>query len=503
MKKKLNYRTYIATALIGSAILTSCSKQLDLTPYDKIDLNNSFESVSDAANWDLGMYGTLRGNVYGEYMQTTDIQSDMLNATLNYGNNYGGTQRWTWTSSDYYIQDNWSGFYYGITNANLMIQNFYKIPTSSATEVSELQQYKGDAYLARAYYYSQLVLRFCKPYNASTASTDLGLPIVTTYDYNHLSSNWPSRGTVADAYNLILSDLDSATTLLSDVDGSKGSHYFTADAALALQARVKLYMNDYSGAKTASEKLINAGEYPLYSNAVDLQSMWKNDASNEDIVQLNAKNPNEVPNVNDAYLGFSSGTLKYIPLYIPSQWVVDEYASNDFRRNIYVAKLPVSLQGSGAKDSLWLVNKFPGNPSLFTGTYTNYEQAPKLFRIAEQYLIDAEASYALGSEADALKSLNALRISRGLASISATGTALRDSVRTERLRELAFEGFRIDDLKRWNLPLQRHDPQTNSSLMTGAQYTTLSKTAGDNMFVWGIPTNDIKVNTKLVQNPGW
>jgi starch-binding outer membrane protein, SusD/RagB family len=38
-----------------------------------------------------------------------------------------------------------------------------------------------------------------------------------------------------------------------------------------------------------------------------------------------------------------------------------------------------------------VINKYPGNPALFTAASTNYQHKPKVFRVAEMYLIAAEA----------------------------------------------------------------------------------------------------------------
>ena len=153
------------------------------------------------------------------------------------------------------------------------------------------------------------------------------------------------------------------------------------------------------------------------------------------------------------------------------------------------------------------VNKYPGNPALFTTATTNYAHKPKIFRIAEMYLINAEAAAQIsGSEATALSSLNAIRTARGLTALTGlTGTNLLNAVKEERTRELMFEGNRIDDLKRWKLGFERKTPQNINIIVTGADYNQKVVAAGDNKFVWGIPTNDITTNPAIAnqQNPGW
>ena len=154
-----------------------------------------------------------------------------------------------------------------------------------------------------------------------------------------------------------------------------------------------------------------------------------------------------------------------------------------------------------------MVNKFPGNPALFTSATTNYEQAPKLFRLAEMYLILAEAQFHTTPGA-ALTTISDLEVARGLDPISGTGLAgdaLLQEIKDERFRELAFEGFRLDDLKRWHEGFKRRDPQNIDIINVGADFDKKSVDADDDKFTWGIPQNDITVNPNLKgqQNPGW
>lgn len=485
-----------------AALAASCTKNLDKTPYSSIALSESFQTVKDAKTWNTGLYSSLRGRVYGIYTYTTDVQADELNATLDYGNRNGAPHRWDFTSDDYSIRDIWAGYYSGINNANIQINGFSQITPSGTTETSDLNRYKGDAYMARAFYYHQLIQLFAKPYEPATAATDLGVPLVTVYDV----TNQPARATVKAVYDQILSDLAQAKTLLSGVAGAQGSSRFTKDAVTALEARVRLNMQDWTGAKAAADALISSGTYPLITTQAAYTAYWATDTKTESILQLQVIAPSELANTNSIYLGYIPATKRYTPDFIPSQWVVDKYAATDIRKSAYFAQLPVTIQGSNY-DNIWLVNKYPGNPTLFTGANTNYENAPKVFRIAEMYLISAEAGARSGDAtamADGLVKLNALRTARGIPVLTGlTGTALFDAVKDERLRELAFEGFRLLDLKRWHEGFTRHAPQNTAMLTNGAPYYTLSIAANDNKFVWGLPTNDITINKNLQQNAGW
>ena len=252
-------------------IIASCNKsQLSLNPSNEIALNQSFQQTSDAQKWDAGMYASLRGNTYGQYIMATDIQADQLNATTDYGNNYGGQHTWAgFNDDDSYIASQWSSYYSALASVNAAIAGYAKIQDTTAAGRSSLNQYLGDAYLFRAYYYHQLVLRWAKAYSPTTASSDLGVPLVLVYDV----SLKPARATVAQVYAQILSDIGTARGLLGGVSGSAGSNVFSKDAAIALEARVKLCMHDWAGAKAAADSLITSGTYPLVTNSTDFTNI--------------------------------------------------------------------------------------------------------------------------------------------------------------------------------------------------------------------------------------
>ncbi|HEU0226497.1 MAG TPA: RagB/SusD family nutrient uptake outer membrane protein [Arachidicoccus soli] len=488
-----------------SILVASCSKQLNKTPFDSISKEQSFKSVKDAKNWDVGLYATLRGNVYGIFTFSTDVQADQLNASLDYGNRNGFPHKWDgFLSDDYTIRDVWSGYYYAIANINVALAGFQEIKPENAADSLNLKHYTGDEYLARAYYYFELVQRWAKSYNPSSATQDLGVPLIIKYELNGL----PARATVDAVYKQILSDISMAKTMLADVAGSLGSSKFNVDVAYALEARVKLNMQDWQGAYAAANQLISSGRYPLVTTQGGLDSMWHYDAPNETIMQLYVSAPSELANTNNIYIGYNSGNNSYDPDFIPSQWVVDMFPSNDFRLNTYFMKDSVLIQGA-KYGNIYLVNKYPGNPALYTSASTNYEQAPKIFRIGEMYLIAAEAEANIGgaSESIALSLLNTLRMHRGytVALTGLAGASLKQAVMDERFRELAFEGFRLDDLKRWNMGFTRKDPQNINIIVTGADFNTKTVAAGADKFVWGIPANDMTINPNLKgeQNPGW
>jgi hypothetical protein len=499
--KKIFNKNLIAFASILT--LASCEKKLDLYPYNSIELSQSFQTIKDATTWNNGLYADLRGRVYGSYNISQDVQADQLNATLDFGNRNGNPHRWgsSFLADDGALSGAWAGYYGAIRNVNMTIAGFEKIKTNSAAELATLTKVKGDAFLARAYYYSELILRFAKAYEPATAATDLGVPLVLEYDLEAR----PARATVKQVYDQILVDIGKAKTNLATTPGLSGSTKFNIDVAVALEARVRLYMQDWAGAMAAANTIITANKYPLLNSAANLDRMWTNDLATEVIYNCAVVRQTEAANTNSIYLGFNGATSKFVPDFIPTVNFVNLFAATDSRRQVYLKQVPVIIQGINYPN-MWVVNKFPGNPALFTGTFTNYQQAPKVFRSAEQFLIFAEAANKLGGANDALAltALNTLRVARGLSALTGvSGATLTTEIRNERTRELAFEGFRLFDLKRWGLGFNRGTPQTLGAINVGSNYNTINIAANDPQFVWGIPTYDININANLVQNPGW
>lgn len=492
-----NIKIGLITGVAMLSVFTSC-KKLDLFPVDRIEKTQSFKTVADAKAWNVGLYSSLRARSAGAYLISQEVQADQLNASLEYGNRNGGPHRWDFLADDGAFSTPWSGYYSSIANVNSAIEGFAAITPTNATETADFNRYKADNYLARAYYYHQLVLRFAKAYNPATAATDLGVPVLTKFDV----TAEPARNTVKQVYDQIIADINTAKPLLTSVAGVQGSSKFTIDVLTALEARVKLSMQDWAGAYTAANTLIAANKYPLTTTAAAFKALWHTDGKQEAIMQVFVSNPNELlgSTYGTILLGYNAGNQRFTPDFIPSQWVIDKFDAADIRKATYFEAKPVTIQGLNY--TLTLVNKYPGNPALFTGN-TNYQHAPKLFTIGEMYLIAAEAAFRQPNEGNALAALNALRTARGLTAVSSTGAALLQDIKDERFRELAFDGSRLWDLKRWGEGITRSNPQNINTINVGPLFNTFTTPATNPKFVWAIPTREVTTNPNAVQNPGW
>ena len=505
----------IITLVVAPLFFTGCFN-LDQQPYEDLSQANSFKTVQDAQSWVNGMYGKLRTNIYGSAMYATDLQADFLNMALRDGTNETITnfQNWTlFTVNNAATATIWQRYFGAIQNINIGLEG---IPTITIpqenyrTDAAQIKHNMGELYLARAYYYTYLLTHYCPTDEASA----YGLPLLSGPTIN----NFPNRSTVGQTYDFILADIAQAETRLSDVTGALGSEKFTKDAVAALKARVLLYRGKWAEAYVAATSIIGS-RYSLVSSSSDLEKVWKDDDTAESIVQLYAKydvgNTAELPSANDVYLGYQREwnyslrrfEIKYLPKAIPTQDFVNLYNDSDYRKSIYIKKLFANY-GSATFNDLYLVNKYPDNPLLKqtpNGSST-YMHRPKVFRIAEIYLIAAEAAYKNGDQTNAKTYLDRLRTARGIGSV--TYTDLWTEIQNERNRELAFEGFRMADIKRWNLGVVRGTPQNLSAIVSDPadQYYQLNIPAGNYKMVWPLSPSDIlyeQGRANWQQNPGW
>lgn len=490
----MKIRIKISTIILSVGMLALSSCNLDEYPHDSLVANTAWQSVSDAGNFRTGLYSSFKACTSGKYTYLTDDQADEFNATSGFGNREGDMYTWTFTSSQYDIVDIYENNYYCINQCDELIDNIDNIKTTSSSDSIKLANYKGEAYLIRAICYHTLAIRFAKDYEPSSATTDLGLPLILHYD----PTVKPSRSTLQQTYDQIQSDIANARKYLSTV-GAANYHYFTTDVIDAFQARVDLYEHKYSDAVTLAQNVI--AKYPLDTDESSLASMWLNDASNEVLFSV-FQSSSEQGNDYSPYLNYSTGSSTFQPDFVPTKWVIDLYSNNDIRKSAYFVNAPMTSLSVTASD-VYLLDKYPGNPALKTSQYQYYNME-KLFRAGEAYLIAAEASYEGGNASQAVTFLNELKTARhaDLVSTTLSGDALFSEIKNEWTREFIGEGKRLDNLKRWHEGFTRHDPQDPSVLIsaTGAGYGDLSVDASNKRFIWEFPSNDLQANKNLVGN---
>lgn len=487
--------------LIASLLFTACD--LDRDPTAEIPQDGSITKVSDVEKYKNGTYALLRNALRPSSdmgFVGAEVQADLFHATSTFGNRYGIMHLWAHNAATYELTYQWQNSYSTIANINFVFDNLEKVEVKDADDQALLDEYLGQLHFLRAYVYSDLAERYAKDYRKANVDTDYGLPLVLTFNYN----DRPERASLEKTYSQILADLKSAEEKLANYAGKPNSNEATIDAVYALKARVSLAMGNWSDASLYADKVISNTNFKLEDSEGALKGMWANDESSEFIFQLFADGGAEAANSITTFTGYSTGDKIYKPDYVPSQTVIDLYEDDDYRKNGYLLKETVrTAAGTDYKD-IYLLNKYP-----FTKNYSasgNNHHMPVVFRLAELYLIKAEAYYndEKKSDADVLAVLNELREARNASQLSGlSGEDLFNELKNERIRELIGEGFRLNDLKRWGQGINRGTAQNADILASGTVEFTAE--ANDNLFLWGIPANDIRTNPNLAgqQNAGY
>lgn len=491
---------YLITALGLGWGFASCD--LDLTP-DTDVAGSDAAALIYVEGLRNGIYNQLTTASGYDYMRYPDYYTDLFNETVNSGNRGGYFSRWLLNATDQDVNEVWSNYYSIVVSVNYAIMRAEEAAAKHPDHAEQLDFYKGELHLIRAYVFHQLALRFCEDYEPAEAASQLGIPTPTSYD----PAAKHNRGTLDQTYRQILDDIAAAEKSV-DTPGAADSPYVTVDAITALKAQVALQMHKYGDAIDYARSLY--GAYPLIASRSDMEKMWMQDTSSETIFQLSLTSTT-LPLVDNTTYDYTSGTWNsagyfiYSPAYVPEQWVCDLFDTNkDYRYGPCIEASHIKEIANGTNTAGWLLVKLTGNRNLFTSpTVLTYKNMPKIFRVAEMYLIEAEAQYRLGG--DALAPLNALRAARGLDAVSSTGDALFKDIQDESVREFIGEGRRLFDLKRWHQGIAR-DGQTvcKDFLSGGTSIYELSVDASNNKWVWPVPQEELHNNSNFgEQNKGY
>ncbi len=461
---------YIAYLLAAVMMTSSCKKDLDQQPTDTFSESNAFLTMDDiqlGANGAFGRYGTYANDMY-----VSALVSD--EAKLGADNSGQGaiTYRYQYASDNTSGGDvigGWGGYYTIIDQVNRILP---KIPVVTGTPEQEPRRniIKGQMLALRAIAHFGLLQSYCKNYDPADTR---GVPVMLVSD--PLAK--PARNTMAEVMGQIEADLIEAKTLLPAVTSADFSDtVMNRINVAAYQARIALYKRDYDKAITYSTEVISSGIKPLVSGP-QFQAIWTDDTDNEILFKIRYETSAAIGS-----LWTTTGGNVYIA---PSDKLIASYDASDIRLATYIG-----TNGSGNK----YVNKF------FESSRGGRVVHMKACRTAEMYLIRAEAHAKkaapdLTAGAADLNALRAQRISGYIDATFATATELINAVMEERFKELAFEGFRLYDLKRNNLPVQR--------LASDASAAWQTLDAGNFRFVLPIPNDEMLANPNMVQNDGY
>jgi hypothetical protein len=516
-------------AAAGAMLVTGCQKDLlNTVPNDRISTDIFWKTDNDA---------TLATNAIYTYMAETpdhfmgwDNMSDIIftnptgpvEAAIKQGQYDGLNSR---------IAADWTTYYAGIRGANSFMTHVDEVQTTNTALISRL---KGEVRALRAYFYMKL------------ASLWGDVPLVTK-ELSLAESEKVSRTPVNEVWDFVSNELDTAASLLPVKQTDLGR--ITKGAALAIKARAMLYAGRYDAAATAANAVITSGTYKLYPTYKTLFS-YAAENNSEDIL--------DVQFLADVYPSNMFQVLAPRSVNANSKWVptkamVDLYqmknglpisdpASGYDPANPYTNRDPrLSYSIFVPKDTLPNGKIFNSLPSSTTGDavgssfvvsptgwnvkkYVNKEDVSKpadgginimLIRYAEVLLTYAESMIEQNKlDASVYTAINLVRqrsdVNMPAIAAGQTQDQLRQIVRNERTVELAFEGMRYMDIRRWKiagtvmpgnvygLTYKDSDGSLKTVVVPG-----WNQTWDDKEYLWPVPQKERDLNKNLSQNPGW
>jgi hypothetical protein len=469
------YKSIITGLASISLLLTACNKQLDLKPTDDIDPTKAFQNLTDINGGLLGGYNAL--NYYSSIFYTTRITDEVMLPSENSTGSGVATYRWQYDGA--FEHDAWFDNYKAIDRVNRVLAAIDDIPLKPGEDPGLKAQYKGELLAIRAYCHFELIRNFASGYQADS----LGVPYM---EVSEIST--PERLSFSATMAKINTDLVAAKDLIPA--GFDDNTRITRLAVSAIQARVALYEKNWDNAITyATEAIIGL---PLVSRT-NFPKMWHEGADGEMIWKLKrVSSDDETPLGNlytqASFLDDPAGSRVY---YAASYELTNLFnKANDIRFSSYIVVDPGRVTAGKTPN---VVIKYTTDNE----DNRNLVDIP-LFRTGEMYLIRSEAYAEKNNVASAAGDLNALRAARisGYTSQTfANKDAVIEAIQTERFKELAFEGHRHHDLRRWNLPITRLPEDAVNAL--GAVLLPPTKA----QYIWPIPNSELRANKNLKQNP--
>lgn len=450
----MNIKKYIG--LVAAAmVLVGCSKEfLETEPTQFVSSSQLAEYSEDnpglqagnvsgiyALMYETGTGGTTGHDDFGQkgYDIVLDLlSSDMVLGGLTYGW-FGGIARMTVTE-DYTVNGNyipWRYYYRIIFSANNVIGAFGG--NDAVPETDEGKIFMGQAKAMRAYAYFYLANMYAEEYNPSMEI----LPI-----YTDTQSDAQPLSTTADVYALIISDLTDAISLLDGWNrgGKQEVNKYVAEGLLAYAYAA---MGNYNEVLPLTTDIINNGGFTLTSEEEALGGF--NSVNNPGWMWGMDLTSDQGLNLVSWWGQVDIWTYSYAFVGDPKAMDLDLYNSipeNDVRKQQFdthpdfAANMPLPIR------KFW--------PPTADGTLVpggeRYVEADYLYmRVAEFYLLHAEAAAKTGDEATAreyLKRLLAERIEDSSYVDGLSGQALEDEIYYQTRIELWGEGKTYLAMKR-------------------------------------------------------
>lgn len=530
--------------LLFLTTVTSC-KKLDLVPTDRFTDVNYWTSTEKA--------NSILNTAYSQMFNSSrfflnEALSD--NAYNGRGDNEGvaSIASGTYDASLGRIKSEWNDHYSGIKTCNLFLDNVDRIENMDPVLKARM---KGEARFLRAFQYFQLMTWFGDvPLFDKDITLEESLSI--------------GRSPRAEVLAFILSELDAAIEALplntAYAQADRGR--ITKGAALGLKARVYLYEGRWQDVATTCEAIMsgNNGSYSLFNSYAGL-FLPQNENNSEVLLDFQFDPVNRTYNHLFDFVPISVGAR--LNALAPTQELVDSYLMANGRaineagsgydaEDPYVNRDPrmtativyhnynwtrpdgttktIYIKPGTDPDETKMDEYAAGGVSSPTGYYlrkyydptslTNFVSGLNLIliRYADVLLMYAEARNELGTMDESVwnQTVRALRNRAGFvdpvalnfnASLGQDG--LRTAIRNERRTELAMEGLRIFDIRRWKtaevvLNGWAHGAKFGpASIDNGYIRANLRVFDPGKHYLWPIPRDERNLNPNLQQNPGW
>ena len=493
---------FLKIFIVGIFVLNavSCSDFLDKNPLDQISSQTFWNTEKEADMALAGVYSRLHVYTYRHKDTEWDIMAGDVNGnqTMAVIDIARGNIHPTVGSL---VANIFSNCYQGISGCNFFLANIEKSPLTS----EKLNRYKAEAQFLRALFYSTLV------------ETYGGVPLYTAPV--SIDEAKVAKSTKEQVVQQIIKDLDFAIANLPNNAYTDG--HAVKGSALALKAKVLLHGEKWSEAAAVANQIITDGKFNLYSDFRKL-FLASGKANNPEIIfSTRHRAPDITTDIDvrwawhavvnprkelvDAYECTDGLPISSSPLYNPNNWKLNR----DPRLLLTIKAFADSVTNSAGKRMGFNYNA-PSNTGFNPVKYCNWDVLPIdystiseqdwiILRFADVLLMYAEAqNEAVGPDASVHAAVNRVRARVNMPPLPAglSKDQMRERIRNERRVELALEGIRWGDIKRWKTA----QVYINSLTDPGGAKRTFDPAKH---YLMPFPQSEIDINDKLVQNPGY
>ena len=520
-------KTIKAILLIISAgcVFSSCSDNfLERFPEGNLNTGNFFNSTEEFEQALNGAYTPLRTIANSEYLMD-ECRSD--NARYFYyakdrGNN--ATEKMTnyLTQSDDVITLNrYKADYVGIARTNTILDRINTI--SFTMSDADKDRIVGETKALRAHYYFDLVRKFG------------GVPLFL-HEVKAPGDAYKARSSVDSVYGQIIADLKDAVALLQNPDFSGDAGRINKGVASAELGRVYLVQGDYHEAIPYLESVTKMG-YKLLPNFRDVfnpankgnnEMIWAvqylsgtTGQGSEFVYDFTPIVPNTGPILGADFSNDQGGWD------VPTDDLMDVFEAGDSRYPASVGVFEGELNEGGDftvtnnseknivgftpdpnKEQRYFARKYyyPPYPEQNLGTSQNwpiYRYSGVLLMLAECYN-ESDQDRSPAKALDYLNQVRARAFGNNSHNITTTGQeALADAIALERRRELAFENKRYDDLVRTGKAVEVMNAYGTKLKQKFSYLLPETYEVTEDKLLYPIPFQEIQLNNKLTQNPGY